>query len=124
MFRCQSFEGVSYIEIVMNVAPRNHVIQQIDGHQCEVGDCDAVFGGGLMHFRTSGVSSPQTWRCLAPPFSFTSAALPPVLLSVPALAAPQPCAPVRARRLHRGTELMHMMRKGQMTATGRLRPAQ
>jgi hypothetical protein len=50
-------EGVNYIEIVMIAAPRNHVIQQIDGHQCGVGDCDAVFGGGLMHFRTSGVSS-------------------------------------------------------------------
>jgi hypothetical protein len=49
----------------MNAAPRNHVIEQIDGRQCEVGDCDAVFGAGLMHFRTSGVSSPKlggAWR--------------------------------------------------------------
>jgi hypothetical protein len=46
-----------YIAIVMNAAPRNLVMQRIDGHQCGAGACDAVFPGGLMHFRTSGVSS-------------------------------------------------------------------
>jgi hypothetical protein len=76
---------------------------------------------GLMHFRTSGLSSPKTGRCLAPPFSFASAALPPIGASA---CRAEHGAPVRARRLHRGTELMHMMRKGQVTATGRLRPAQ
>jgi hypothetical protein len=39
----QSFEGGSHIEIIMNGAPRNHVMQRIDGRQREAGDCGALF---------------------------------------------------------------------------------